>query len=99
MAHTYNLGVIGNCSYMAYIDLSGSVMWMCMPRFDSSFAFGGLLDSERGGEFSISPASGVPTGSVKKEPTETSASRQYYLRNTNILSYRIPRRIRCLPGH
>src|SRR5690606_13362772 len=27
----------------------------CWPRFDSSFVFGSLLDSERGGEFSIRP--------------------------------------------
>jgi glucoamylase len=45
-----------------------------MPRFDSSFIFGSLLDKDKGGEFSIKPKS--------KEFT----SKQYYLKNTNILA-------------
>jgi len=72
MNHKYNLGIIGNCSYLAYIDTDADVKWMCMPRFDSSFLFGGLLDDEKGGYFKITP------GSPYK-------SRQYYLTNTNVL--------------
>lgn len=71
--HQYNMGIVGNCSYMAYIDTSAAVKWMCMPRFDSSFLFGSLLDSQKGGEFSVTPA----------EPYET---RQYYIPNTNVLA-------------
>lgn len=70
----YNFGIIGNCSYLAYIDTSANVNWLCMPRFDSSFIFGSLLDGEKGGEFSIRPKSAAYT------------SRQYYLKNTNILA-------------
>ncbi|MGB8489886.1 MAG: glycoside hydrolase family 15 protein, partial [Bacteroidales bacterium] len=70
----YNLGVIGNCSYLAYIDTDADVRWLCLPRFDSSFIFGSLLDSMKGGEFSIKPQSRKYT------------SRQYYLKNTNILA-------------
>ena len=69
----YNFGVIGNCSYLAYIDTSANVNWLCMPRFDSSFIFGSLLDKKKGGEFSIRP----------KGEYE---SIQYYLKNTNILA-------------
>lgn len=71
--HTYNLGVVGNCSFLAYIDLDANVQWMCLPKFDSSFIFGGLLDPEKGGEFSIRPYG------------DTYRSKQYYIRNTNIL--------------
>lgn len=71
--HKYDMGVIGNCSYMAYVDTGASVQWLCMPRFDSSFVFGALLDEEKGGEFSISPESAVMS------------SKQYYIKNTNIL--------------
>lgn len=71
--HRYNLGVIGNCSYIAYIDLRTNIRWMCLPRFDSSFLFGSLLDEEKGGHFIIEPAS------------EGFTSSQYYLPNTNIL--------------
>lgn len=71
--HRYNLGVIGNCSYIAYIDLAANVRWMCLPRFDSSFVFGSLLDGQKGGEFSV-----TPNGAYK--------STQHYIRNTNVLS-------------
>lgn len=51
----YNFGVIGNRSYPAYIDTKANVNWLCLPRFDSSFIFGSLLDIKKGGEFSIMP--------------------------------------------
>ena len=70
----YNFGIIGNCSYLAYIDTHANVNWLCMPRFDSSFIFGSLLDKEKGGEFSIMPKS------------SEFKSKQYYLKNTNILA-------------
>src|SRR5690606_26563066 len=66
------MGIVGNCSYMAYIDTHAAVRWMCMPRFDSSFLFGSLLDDEKGGEFSITPLRGY-------------TSRQCYVPNTNVL--------------
>jgi glucoamylase len=67
------MGLVGNCSFLAHIDTEARVQWMCMPRFDSSFVFGGLLDNKKGGEFSILPAD------------EYFSSRQYYVKNTNIL--------------
>jgi GH15 family glucan-1,4-alpha-glucosidase len=67
------MGIIGNCSYLAYIDKQASVVWMCMPRFDSSFIFGSLLDKKMGGEFSITPV------------CELWETHQYYIKNTNIL--------------
>lgn len=70
----YNFGIIGNCSYLAYIDTHANVNWLCMPRFDSSFIFGSLLDADKGGEFSVQPKSTAFT------------SKQYYLKNTNILA-------------
>lgn len=71
--HRYNMGIVGNCSFMAYIDMHANVKWMCMPRFDSDFIFGSLIDDEKGGEFSIRP-----------QPPYT--SRQYYITNTNVLA-------------
>jgi GH15 family glucan-1,4-alpha-glucosidase len=70
--HTYNTGIIGNCAFLAHISTDTNVEWLCWPRFDSTFIFGGLLDKEKGGEFSILP---------KTEYT----SHQYYLENTNVL--------------
>lgn len=74
--HTYRFGLIGNCAYLGYIDTRANVVWQCLPRFDSSFIFGGLLDPVKGGRFSISPQSG-----------EESVS-QTYLENTNVLTTR-----------
>ncbi len=70
--HKYDAGIIGNCSYIAHINTSTHVTWMCWPRFDSTFVFGALLDDEQGGEFSILPEGAYTTS-------------QYYLENTNIL--------------
>jgi len=71
--HRYNLGLIGNCSYIGYIDTNADVRWLCMPRFDSSFLFGSLLDEKKGGEFSVRPEGEFET-------------RQYYITNTNVLA-------------
>lgn len=70
--HVYNSGIIGNCSYIAHIDRYGDIIWMCWPRFDSSFLFGSLLDSSKGGQFSIR--------SHNIQKTE-----QFYIQNTNVL--------------
>src|SRR6266536_574989 len=72
MVHKYNFGIIGNCSYLAYIDTEADVKWMCLPGFDSSFLFGGLIDKDKGGCFKI-----TPYGNYK--------NKQYYLPNSNIL--------------
>jgi len=70
--HTYNTGIIGNCAFLAHISTNTNIEWLCWPRFDSTFIFGGLLDKKKGGEFSI-----LPQGAY--------TSHQYYLENTNIL--------------
>lgn len=71
--HKYNMGVIGNCTYLAYIDRKADVKWLCLPRFDSSFLFGSILDENKGGHFYIQPAS------------ENYTVKQYYIDNTNVL--------------
>jgi GH15 family glucan-1,4-alpha-glucosidase len=71
--HTYDLGLIGNCAFLGLIGKDTAVRWLCWPRFDSSFVFGSLLDSKKGGEYRISPV-------------ETYfESHQYYMQNTNVL--------------
>ncbi|HEY0666624.1 MAG TPA: glycoside hydrolase family 15 protein [Sphingobacteriaceae bacterium] len=70
--HTYQTGLIGNCAFLAHVHKNTNIEWLCWPRFDSTFIFGGLLDKEKGGEFSILPATDY-------------TSVQYYLENTNVL--------------
>ncbi len=57
---------------MSYVDEHANVVWQCWPYFDSSFIFGGLVSKNKGGEFSITPATQY-------------RSKQYYQQNTNIL--------------
>ena len=71
--HIYGSGLVGNCAYIAHIEKNTNVSWLCMPRFDSDFLFGGLLDTKKGGEFTILPDSGE------------FESVQLYQENTNIL--------------
>tara|TARA_R110002050_G_scaffold94194_1_gene196191 strand:+ start:2332 stop:4119 length:1788 start_codon:yes stop_codon:yes gene_type:complete len=72
--HTYDMGMIGNCSFLALIGKDTNVDWMCLPRFDSSFVFGKLLGGEeKGGKFSISPC------------TDNYESTQRYTDNSNVL--------------
>jgi GH15 family glucan-1,4-alpha-glucosidase len=68
-----DLALIGNGRYQALIDSDARVRWLCWPRFDSSFVFGGLLDDARGGSFGVHPAS------------PSSTSEQAYLPRTNVL--------------
>lgn len=74
--HTYESGLIGNCSYLAHVHKDTNISWLCWPRFDSSFVFGSLLDQQKGGEFSI-----LPNGEFH--------STQRYIENTNVLTTEI----------
>ncbi|MFD0766911.1 glycoside hydrolase family 15 protein [Mucilaginibacter lutimaris] len=50
-----NYGVIGNMQTVALVSLTGSIDFMCFPRFDSPTIFASLLDAKKGGYFSIEP--------------------------------------------
>jgi GH15 family glucan-1,4-alpha-glucosidase len=74
-----DLGLVGNCQISALVDRSGSIVWCCLPRFDSEPVFSTLLDGVGGGHFSVSPPDGRP-GELR------------YLENTNVLetTFRCP---------
>lgn len=65
-------GIIGNTKTVALVGFDGSIDWCCMPRFDSPSVFGAILDSERGGRWTIQPAG-------------EAESTQEYIHETNIL--------------
>jgi GH15 family glucan-1,4-alpha-glucosidase len=75
--HLYQSGLVGNCSFIAHVEKNTNISWLCFPRFDSDFIFGGMLDKSKGGEFTILPQNGGYT------------SEQSYLENTNILQTKI----------
>jgi len=69
------LALIGNCQLCALVRRDGSIVWSCLPRFDSEPVFGALLDEQHGGAFGIRPA-------------DASLGIQSYLPNTNVLETR-----------
>jgi GH15 family glucan-1,4-alpha-glucosidase len=68
-----NYGVIGNLQTVALVGINGSIDFLCFPYFDSPSLFGGLLDAQRGGHFSLSPV------------FQSSRPKQIYLSNSNVL--------------
>ena len=71
-----DLGVIGNCQSAALIDRMGTVVWCCLPQFDSDPVFCRLLrrESERD----------LP-GFYEIELIDFERAEQRYLHNTSIL--------------
>jgi len=64
--------MIGDLRSAALLSKQGSIDWMCLPRFDSPWIFGRLLDWEKGGYLQL-----CPTG-------EALAYRQYR-RDSNVI--------------
>ncbi len=69
---TYHHGVIGNGRSCAVIDWDATIVFSCLPDFDSGTVFASLLDEQRGGLMRIEMIGGR-------------AVSQRYERNTNIL--------------
>ncbi len=67
-----NYGVVGNCRSAALISRTGSIDWLCLPKFDSPSIFARLLDREKGGRFEF----------ILDDSYSFSQS---YIRRTNIL--------------
>ncbi len=53
-----NHGVIGDLKTAALVSMTGSIDFMCFPRFDSPSIFADLLDPGCGGHFQIAPVAG-----------------------------------------
>ncbi|PTX14506.1 GH15 family glucan-1,4-alpha-glucosidase [Pontibacter mucosus] len=66
-------GIIGDLNTVALVGLNGTIDFMCFPHFDSPSIFASLLDAEKGGSFSISPAH------------DGMKHKQLYLPDTNVL--------------
>jgi Domain of unknown function (DUF5911) len=59
-----DLGLIGDGTTSALVGLDGSVVWLCIPRFDSEPVFSGLLDHAKGGISASPPTTWSRRGSA-----------------------------------
>jgi GH15 family glucan-1,4-alpha-glucosidase len=66
-------GIIGDLHTVALVGANGTIDWYCCPAFDSPSVFASILDKDKGGFYSISPADDDWT------------SRQLYFPDTNVL--------------
>ncbi|HZR46548.1 MAG TPA: glycoside hydrolase family 15 protein [Candidatus Manganitrophaceae bacterium] len=64
--------LIGDSRCAALVSNTGSIDYLCLPRFDSPSLFNRILDGLRGGYFSIRPSGAYTV-------------RRYYLGDTNLL--------------
>ncbi|HYG40362.1 MAG TPA: trehalase-like domain-containing protein, partial [Cytophagales bacterium] len=68
--------LIGNSRSAALVSHNGSIDWCCIPEFDSSSIFASILDSRKGGFFSIAPV--PPFRSVQSYLSETNVAETYF---------------------
>jgi GH15 family glucan-1,4-alpha-glucosidase len=69
----HNYGVIGNMRSAALVSTAGSIDFFCFPEFDSPSVFAALLDTAKGGAFTICPE------------REGYNAKQMYIPETNVL--------------
>jgi GH15 family glucan-1,4-alpha-glucosidase len=50
-----NYALIGNLRTAALVDRTGSIDWLCLPRFDSGACFAALLGDESNGRWLLAP--------------------------------------------
>jgi GH15 family glucan-1,4-alpha-glucosidase len=61
-------GLIGDCETAALVSKSGSIDWLCWPRFDSGACFAALLGDTNNGRWLIAPAQGNPRTTRRYRP-------------------------------
>src|SRR5215831_495137 len=58
-------GIIGDTQTVALVSRTGSIDWLCAPRFDSDACFAGLLGYDTHGRWGIRPT--VPIRNLEQQ--------------------------------
>jgi GH15 family glucan-1,4-alpha-glucosidase len=61
-------GLIGDTTTVALVSRTGSIDWMCLPRFDSDACFAQLLGNNQHGYWSLRPSSAVRSVNQRYRP-------------------------------
>lgn len=62
-----NYALVGDCRSAALIGRTGSIDWLCLPRFDSASLLARILGDERHGHWSLNPVGAVECTSRRYE--------------------------------
>ena len=65
MARIEDYALLGDLHTAALVDRTGSIDWLCFPRFDSPACFAALLDGPDAGRWRIGPK-GAPTSTRRR---------------------------------
>jgi hypothetical protein len=68
-------GLISDMQTSAHVCDDGSIDWLCLPRFDSSAVFAGLLGTHQHGTWQIAPAAPGPSGPEAAPSAGTAVTR------------------------
>ena len=96
-------GLIGNMRTCAVVSVDASITWYCYPHFDSPSIFASILDSEKGGHFTVRAAVEGRNGINHKQlyHSETNVLISRFLTDSGVgqVSDFMPVGPRCTEGH